>query len=80
MDLFFAKTIEPRFRPFSPLIIPPLYSVIFSGLLCTTKGNSVAIPVIEAVASNMIEAIQQLQPKQSKKEYKQLTLLKAINA
>ena len=30
-------------------------------------GNSVAIPVIEAVASNIIEAIQQLQPKQSKK-------------
>ena len=43
-------------------------------------GNSVAIPVIEAVASNIIETIQQHQPKQSKKEYKQLPLLKAINA
>ncbi|WP_373544011.1 DNA cytosine methyltransferase [Chamaesiphon sp.] len=43
-------------------------------------GNSVAIPVIEAVASNMIDAIKQLQPKQGKKEYKQLTLLEPINA
>jgi len=43
-------------------------------------GNSVAIPVIEAVASNMLEAIKQLQPQQSKKEYKQLTLLEPINA
>jgi len=42
-------------------------------------GNSVAIPVIEAAASNMIEAIKQFQPKRSKKESKQLTLLQPIN-
>ena len=43
-------------------------------------GNSVAVPVIEAVAGKMMEVIKQRQPKQRKKEYKQLTLLEPINA
>lgn len=38
-------------------------------------GNSVAVPVIEAVAGKMVEAIQQ---RQLKKTVKQLTLLKTI--
>ncbi|AFY92051.1 DNA (cytosine-5-)-methyltransferase [Chamaesiphon minutus] len=38
-------------------------------------GNSVAVPVIEAVAGKMVEAIQQ---RQLKKTVKQLTLLEAI--
>jgi DNA (cytosine-5)-methyltransferase 1 len=43
-------------------------------------GNSVAVPVIEAVAGKMIEAIKQRQPKRINTEYKQLTLLETINA
>jgi DNA (cytosine-5)-methyltransferase 1 len=41
-------------------------------------GNSVAVPVIEAVAAKMMEAIKQRQLK--KEERKQLTLLETINA
>jgi DNA (cytosine-5)-methyltransferase 1 len=43
-------------------------------------GNSVAVPVIEAVAGKMIEATEQRQPKKSKVESKQLTILEPINA
>ena len=43
-------------------------------------GNSVAVPVIEAVAGKMIEAIKQRQPKRIDTEYKQLTLLETINS
>jgi DNA (cytosine-5)-methyltransferase 1 len=43
------------------------------------SGNSVAVPVIKAVAGKMIEAIKQRQPK-IYKEHKQLTLLEAIKA
>jgi DNA (cytosine-5)-methyltransferase 1 len=42
-------------------------------------GNSVAVPVIEAVASKMIEAIKQSSVKKRKPEYKQLNLLETIN-
>jgi DNA (cytosine-5)-methyltransferase 1 len=42
-------------------------------------GNSVAVPVIEAVAGKMIEAIKQRQLKRINREYKQLVLLEAIN-
>lgn len=42
-------------------------------------GNSVAVPVIEAVAGKMIEAIKQRQPKRINTEYKQLTLLETIS-
>jgi DNA (cytosine-5)-methyltransferase 1 len=43
------------------------------------SGNSVAVPVIKAVAGKMIEAIKQRQIK-IHKEHKQLTLLEAIKA
>jgi DNA (cytosine-5)-methyltransferase 1 len=43
------------------------------------SGNSVAVPVIKAVAGKMIEAIKQRQPKMYK-EQKQITLLEAIKA
>ena len=43
-------------------------------------GNSVAVPVIEAVAGKMIEAIKQRRPTRIEKKYKQLTLLETINA
>jgi DNA (cytosine-5)-methyltransferase 1 len=43
-------------------------------------GNSVAVPVIEAVAGKMIEAIQKRQLKQRNKEHIQLTLLEAIKS
>jgi DNA (cytosine-5)-methyltransferase 1 len=43
-------------------------------------GNSVAVPVIEAVASKMMEAIEQREPKTRIKECKQLTLLETIDA
>jgi DNA (cytosine-5)-methyltransferase 1 len=42
-------------------------------------GNSVAVPVIEAVAGKMIEAIKQRQLKRINREDKQLVLLEAIN-
>jgi DNA (cytosine-5)-methyltransferase 1 len=42
-------------------------------------GNSVAVPVIEAVASKMIEAIKQSSVKKRNPEYKQLNLLETIN-
>ncbi len=42
-------------------------------------GNSVAVPVIEAVAGKMMEAIKQRQPKRINTEYRQLTLLETIN-
>jgi DNA (cytosine-5)-methyltransferase 1 len=42
-------------------------------------GNSVAVPVIEAVAGKMMEAIKQRQPKIIYTESRQLTLLEAIN-
>jgi DNA (cytosine-5)-methyltransferase 1 len=42
-------------------------------------GNSVAVPVIEAVAGKTIEAIKQRQLKRINREYKQLVLLEAIN-
>jgi DNA (cytosine-5)-methyltransferase 1 len=43
-------------------------------------GNSVAVPVIEAVAGKMMEAIKQRQPKRINTESRQPTLLEAINA
>jgi DNA (cytosine-5)-methyltransferase 1 len=43
-------------------------------------GNSVAVPVIEAVARQMMAAIAQSKPKNQTKEYRQLTLLETINA
>jgi DNA (cytosine-5)-methyltransferase 1 len=43
-------------------------------------GNSVAVPVIEAVAGKMMEAIKQSQPKKRNQEYRQLTLLETIKA
>ena len=42
-------------------------------------GNSVAVPVIEAVAGKMIEAIKQRQRKRINREYKQLTILETTN-
>lgn len=42
-------------------------------------GNSVAVPVIEAVAGKMIEAIKQRQPKRTNTKYEQFTILEAIN-
>jgi DNA (cytosine-5)-methyltransferase 1 len=43
-------------------------------------GNSVAVPVIEAVAGKMIEAIKQKQPKKMTSKHQQLTLLETIYA
>jgi DNA (cytosine-5)-methyltransferase 1 len=43
-------------------------------------GNSVAVPVIKAVAAKMIEAIQKCQPIKINREYKQLSTLEAIKA
>jgi DNA (cytosine-5)-methyltransferase 1 len=43
-------------------------------------GNSVAVPVIEAVAGKMIEAIKQKQQKKRTSKHQQLTLLETIYA
>jgi DNA (cytosine-5)-methyltransferase 1 len=43
-------------------------------------GNSVAVPVIEAVAGKMVESIKQRQPKIIQTKYKQLALLETTNA
>ncbi len=43
-------------------------------------GNSVAVPVIKAVAAKMIEAIQKCQPIKINREHKQLSILEAIKA
>ena len=42
-------------------------------------GNSVAVPVIKAVAGKMIEAIEQRKPNRINTKYKQLLLLETIN-
>lgn len=41
-------------------------------------GNSVAVPVIKAVAAKMIEAIQNRQLIKINREHKQLSILEAI--
>jgi hypothetical protein len=37
VDLFFAKTIEPRHQPLFSINYCSLYPISFSGLFCTTK-------------------------------------------